>query len=117
MTVEQFLGVFILWGGIAAGVILVKLGIEANLRWGKGKGKGKEGRVLPPAKEKEPKKKAAAAEETAKVDPVEIPGRGSEYPDGLDINNTSAMLRYLVLANHAKESGADLVNDLRLSSP
>ena len=26
-----------------------------------------------------------------------LPGQGTEYPEGLDINDTSAMLRYLII--------------------
>ena len=88
MTPEQFLGVFVLWGAAAGCVILVKLGLILHNRF-----------VM---KEMRATVATTTAEKPEHKDEVEeIPGMGSSYPEGLDINNTSAMLRYLVLREHA----------------
>ena len=102
MTPEQFLGVFILWGVVAVSVLAVKLGIDLYKHMVSSKA------VMPSSKKND----------DDKPDPLQLPGEGSMYPEGLDINNPSAMLRYLILHMPKAEQATKEVNgDLVLSSP
>jgi hypothetical protein len=109
MEVENFLGVFVLWFAVSGAILLIKCLAVLAKRFGIGPAKVAQ-KVsstdetdldsVPEAVDVKPARKpSTAAAEEYQPDP-------SKYPPGVDINNVSAMLRYLIVqqeGNRAKE--------------
>ena len=99
MTPQNFVGVFVLWFSVAGGILVVKALATVMQRFG-----------LAGAKitVTEPDDTASKADEVKPFPQTESEDvyhpDPSKYPAGLDINNVSAMLRYLIVKMHDAET-------------